>query len=180
MQRIDRLLQKERHKKPQSDLIPIIDKLIAEHSDPAVVSFVRLHHLRLEYLVRNDFEAATAILLQEIQRRPQAPMPLLTLAEQKHFYEGKADEAVAIAARALALADKANEFRRHARAVLLRSASDAGDVELVRTCLREIIELDRREGEIDVGKEDDLLVRAQKLKIEKELLDRYKVFLKAP
>lgn len=179
IERIDRLLREKVERTPRSDLIPIIKEMTSDQSNPTVVAHLR-QRLRHEYLARNDFDAATAILLEEIEHRPHAPMPLLTLAEQLHFHEGRPGEAVAVATKSLGLADEAKEFRRHARAVLLRSASEIGDVELVRKCLREIIELDLQRDEIDVGKEEDLLERARKLAIEQELLDRYQAFLETP
>ncbi len=176
MERVTRELWKEREKTP-SDVVPILHKLISAYSDmEEIVGGLRVL-LRQEYLDRKDFEAATAIMLGEIERRPKEPVLLVDLAAQLHWYEGKFEEAVAVATRAVPLTDKAQAYRRHARAVLLRSASELGDVKLVRKCLREIIELGELRDDWDVDKEEDLLERAQKLGIEKDLLDRYQAFL---
>jgi hypothetical protein len=69
------------------------------------------------------------------------------------------------------------EFRRHARATLLRIAADLGDLQTVRNCMLEIINLDLARGEPDVGREADLLGRAKQVGVEEQILAQYQAFL---
>jgi N-acetylglutamate synthase-like GNAT family acetyltransferase len=167
------------NQRPRQSLVPFYLQLLEEPHDDEVLMVLR-YSLRDEYLLHNEFEAAAAIALEEIARRPNHPMPLLILAGQKHHSEGDPQAALPFALKAVVLADGVREWRRHARATLLRVAGDLGDVELVRACMVEIVDLELAPGEPDVGREADLLKLAKRVGVEEQILDRYRNFVRYP
>ncbi len=160
-----------------ADLTPFLLAMLDETGDEDVRDQIR-STLRQEYLLHGNIEAATKLALQAIAKRPLAPMPLLALVSQKHYSEGNPAAALPLAIEAVALADAAREFRRHARATLLRVAAALGDTDLVRSCMVEIMNLTLTRGEPDVGREADVLALAEKAGVEREILDRYAEFLR--
>jgi hypothetical protein len=113
----------------------------------------------------------------EINDRPLHPLPLLSLVSQKLYAEEDPAAALPFAIKAVAIADSAREFRRHARANLLRVASALKDAALVEKCLNEIMDLDLAPGEPDVAPEADLLVHAKAAGVELSVLHGYRSFL---
>jgi hypothetical protein len=168
-----RMLRKQR---PQPNLAEWYQQLLDKPNTDEVRLLLRIS-LRDEYVMQGRFEAATAMALEDIAERPNHPMPLLSLAGQKHHHEGDPGSALPLALKAVALADDVREFRRHARATLLRIAADLGDLQTVRNCMFEIINLDLARGEPDVGREADLLGRAKQVGVEEQILAQYQAFL---
>jgi hypothetical protein len=176
---IKSILEEARARRKQdrrADQSPFYLGLIEEHTDQTVLDFL-WDSLRHEYLLHDKFEAATEIALKGIAARPLHPIPLLALVGQKHYSEKNPAVALPLGIKAVALADGVREFRRHARAMLLRVASDLGDTALVEQCLVEIMDLDLAPGEPDVAREADLLVHAKHVGVEKAVQYRYRAFL---
>jgi hypothetical protein len=168
-----------RKQQPRPNLAAWYLELLKKPNSDEVRFFLR-HSLKDEYVMQGNFEAASAVAMEDIAERPNHPMPLLGLVEQKHHHERDPHSALPLALRAVALADDVSEFRRHARATLLRIAADLGDLQTVRTCLLEIINMDLAPGEPDIGREADLLERAQQVGVEEPVLEQYRAFLTPP
>jgi hypothetical protein len=165
-----------RRQRPRPNLAGYYLQLLGEPYNEEVRFFLRLS-LRDEYVMVGDFDAATAIALEHIAKRPDHPMPLLSLVGQKHHHEGNPQAAFPLALQAVTLADNMREFRRHARAMLLRVAADLGDLQTVRTCMLEIIDMKSAAGEPDIRREADLLELARRVGVEEHVLEQYWAFL---
>jgi GNAT superfamily N-acetyltransferase len=164
---------------PRPSLVGYYLQLLEEPQNDEVGFFLR-DSLRDEYVMLGDFEAATAIALEHIAERPAHPLPLLSLVGQKHHHEGDPGAALPLALKAVALADEVREWRRHARATLLRVAADLGDHKTVQTCIVEILDLELAPGEPDIGREADLLKHAKDVGVEEQILDRYRAYVRYP
>jgi len=152
-------------------------ELLAAHYDDEIVRRHLRQSLMHEYQRHEDFKAATEIALMAIADRPFHPMPVLELVSQKLYAEKDPAAALSFAIEAVALADSVVEFRRHARAYLLRVASALGDRVLVEKCLVEIMDLEVAPSEPDVAREAELLVHAKAVGVGLPILHRYRSFL---
>jgi hypothetical protein len=152
-------------------------ELLVSHSNDEIVRSHLHQSLMHEYQRHGDFKAATEIALMAIADRPSHPMPVLGIVSQKLYAENDPAAALPFAIKAVVLADSIREFRRHARANLLRVASALGDTVLVEKCLVEIIGLELEPGEPDVAREADLLVHAKAAGVGLSILHRYRSFL---
>jgi hypothetical protein len=91
-----RMLRKQR---PRPNLAEWYQQLLDKPNTDEVRLVLRIS-LRDEYVMQGRFEAATAITLEDIAERPNHPMPLLSLAGQKHHHEGDPPSALPLALRA--------------------------------------------------------------------------------
>ncbi len=160
----------------EADLTPFLLAMLEEQPDEQLRDHIS-HMLQGEYRRHGNFEAATELALQAIAKDPLHPLPVLRLAEQKHYSEHDPAAALPVAIEAVAVADAAREYRRHARAVLLRIAAAVGNTDIVRKCLIEIMDMKFAPGEEDIAREGDLLVHARDAGVERDTLLRYRSFL---
>src|SRR5215813_928413 len=89
-----------REANPESDIIPILKSRLRHESHPT--KRLALHDLLADaYRDKGDFASATAVCLDHHSERPTAPMPLISLAQQKFFEEEQPLEAMRIIERAV-------------------------------------------------------------------------------
>ena len=162
--------------KPRPDLLPLLQEALINNKIPSVVDFLEAH-LSTEYINIGDYSSAEILRSALAKRRPDDPITLLGMAELKQHYQGDAASAVMWAKRAVKSADKVRRFRRHSRATLVRAAGDLGNVGLMESCLLEITNLELEPNETDVGKEKDLLYRARRAGVNKNILYIYQIYL---
>lgn len=132
--------------------------------------------LASEFRRQERYGDAENTLLDLSEQDPAEPYPLIELAGQKLYYEGKSAEGLAIIDRALERARRSGNFRRNALGVKARIAEKMRRYELIADVLREIMEIKPGESRIDVGVERDFVDRLPSGAIDDELLQRYDEF----
>jgi tetratricopeptide (TPR) repeat protein len=156
----------------------MIANRIERESDP-----LRIRHLRsllaLEHANEGDYAAAEAIRLQELKDDPDDPMPLISLAGQKLYYEDQPELAMTIIDRAIEAAYRSGTFRRHALAVKARIALRLLRYDLVEEVLMDIMELRFKPGNFDIGRERDILDRLPPGRIDGDIARRYDEYCRA-
>jgi tetratricopeptide (TPR) repeat protein len=150
----------------------MIEKRIEEESDPLLLRHLRLL-LAMEHTSEGNYAAAEAIRLQEFEQDPDDPMPLISLAEQKLYYEEQPELGMPIIDRAIKVAYRSGIFRRHALAVKARIALQLGRYDVVEGVLRDIMELKFTPRNFDIGRERDILDRLPPESIDSEVARRY-------
>lgn len=160
------------------DIVPALEERIRNETDAA-----RLQHLRFllasEHKERGDYAAAEAVSLADIAANPDELMPLISLAEQKLFYEEKPEAALPIINRAVELAMRAGIFRRHALATKARIALALQDYAAVEDVLRRITALTFTRGNLDIGAERDFFDRLPPGSIDPQVARAYEEYCRA-
>jgi hypothetical protein len=154
------------------DARPAIEDRMRSEADPRRLDILRFC-LRSEHQRHGDFAAAEALLLADIAARPDEPMPLIFLAEQKLYYEEDPEAALPIIDRAIEVAMRAGMFRRHALATKARVALELKDYPAVEDVLRRIMALTFTPGNADIGVERDIFDRLPPDAIDPEVARAY-------
>jgi hypothetical protein len=137
-----------------TDIVAAFEEKIRGETHP-----VRLRTLRWllaqEHQIRGNYLAAEALLLAEAEARPDSPRPLISLAMQKLYQEGRPEDAMHFADRAVEVAMRAGMYRRDALGMKARIALELSDHATVEGVLREIMQLVFTRGNADRGAERD-------------------------
>jgi hypothetical protein len=154
------------------DLSPLIlERLSGWRSVPERKALRQV--LQLEYQRHQRYAEAEEVLLEQIGDDPDDPMPVINLATHKLIYENNPPDAVRIGRIAADVARRAGRFRRLALGWLARAAIATDDHELLRDCLREIVEIGSPPAGPDIGRERDFFDRAPEGSIPDELRAAY-------
>jgi hypothetical protein len=132
--------------------------------------------LATEYRRQKKYGAAEQALLELAAQFPDDPTPLISLAEQKLYFEREPEKALEIADRALERACTSGNFRRQAMGVKARIAISLKRYDLVEDVLRTLLDLEYGPGNVDIGVERDFLDRLPTGAVDPELADRYDRF----
>jgi tetratricopeptide (TPR) repeat protein len=129
-----------------------------------------------EFRRQERYAEAENILLDLTERNPVEPYPLISLAEQKLYYEEKPSEALEIVEKALNRARASGNFRRNALGVKARIAEKLQRYDLIADVLREIMTTKSGKSRADVGVERDFVDRLPTGAIDPTLLQQYDKF----
>ena len=153
-------------------ITPMIEKRMEEEADPLLVEELR-SLLAMAYKSEGNYAASEAIYLQEFEEEPDDPMPLISLAGQKLYYEEQPEQAMSIINRAIPVAFRTGVFRRHALAVKARIALELKRYDIVEGILRDIMQLMYTRKNSDIGRERDTLDRLTPGSIDPEVARQY-------
>jgi Protein of unknown function len=151
---LHRWYQQWRREARDVDIIPALEERIGRETDGERLNQLRFM-LASEHTERRNYAAAEAVKLADIAANPDEPMPLISLADQKLFYEENPQAALPIIDRAIEVAMRAGTFRRHALATKARIALALNDHAAVEDVLRRIMALTFTRGNADIGTERD-------------------------
>jgi hypothetical protein len=129
--------------------------------------------LAWEHQQEDDYAACEAIYLQLFETKPDDPVPLIKLAEQKLYFEKQPEAAMRIIDRAIGAAYGSGNFRRNALGVKARIALAMKDFKIVEGVLTQIIQLGFEYGNTDVGFMRDFLDRLPPGSIDPEVARQY-------
>ena len=129
--------------------------------------------LAQEYKHEDDYAASEAIYLQLFETKPDDPIPLIKLAEQKLYFERQPEAAMSIIDRAIEVAYSSGNFRRNALGVKARIALWMEDFEIVQRVLTQIMQLGFEYGNIDVGFRRDFFDRLPPGSINSEVAHQF-------
>jgi tetratricopeptide (TPR) repeat protein len=132
--------------------------------------------LATEFHHQKRYGEAENILLKLSEQNPVEPSPLISLAEQKLYYEERPDEALEIIDRAIGRARASGNFRRNALGVKARIAEKLRRYDLIAEVMREIMTINLAGSRIDVGIERDFVDRLPAGVVDSELLKQYDEF----
>jgi hypothetical protein len=139
-----------------ADIIPILKSRISRESDPMKINALR-YFLANEYRDNGDYAASSAVYLDEFNDDPSEPMPLITLAGQKLFWENQPEEAMRIIDQAVDAALRSGTFRRLALGFKARIGLRIHAYRAVEDALKQIMELTFTRGNLDIRIERDFL-----------------------
>jgi tetratricopeptide (TPR) repeat protein len=129
--------------------------------------------LAQEHKHEEDYAVCEAIYLQLFETKPDDPVPLIKLAEQKLYFEEQPEAAMRIIDRAIEVAYGSGNFRRNALGVKARIALAMEDFEIVEGVLTRIMQLGFEYGNIDVGFRRDFFDRLPPGSIDPEVARQY-------
>jgi hypothetical protein len=129
--------------------------------------------LAWEHQQEKDYAACEAIYLQLFETKPDDPVPLIKLAEQKLYFEKQPEAAMRIIDRAIGAAYDSGNFRRNALGVKARIALARDDFKIVEGVLTQIMQLGFEYGNTDVGFRRDFLDRLPPGSIDPEVTRQY-------
>jgi hypothetical protein len=177
-ERLLRWYDKWRREARDVDILPAIEERMRGETDTAKLRALRFT-LVSEHKERGNYAAAEAVYLAEIAANPDEPMPLISLAELKLFYEENPPAALPIIDRAIEVAMHAGVFRRHALATKARIALALGDHAAVEDVLRRIMALTFTRGNADIGTERDFFDRLPPGSIDPDVARAYEEYCRA-
>ncbi len=129
--------------------------------------------LAQEYKQEEDYAASEVIYLHLFETKPDDPVPLIKLAEQKLYFESQHEAAMSIIDRAIEAAYDSGNFRRNALGVKARIAVVMQDFKIVEGVLIRIVQLGFEYGNIDVGFRRDFFDRLPPGSIDPEVARQY-------
>jgi hypothetical protein len=158
--------------------IGALEERIRRETDPLQVRHLKTL-LAMDHASAGNYASAEAIRCQLFEEDPDDPMPLITLAEQKLYYDERPEDAMRIIDTALEPAYRSGTYRRHALAVKARIALQLEQYHLVEDVMRKIMELQFERGNFDIGRESDILERLPPGSIDPEVARRYDEYCRA-
>ena len=159
-------------------ITPMIEKRMEGESNRMVFEELR-SLLAMEHSREGNYAAAEAIHLQEFEEDPDDPMPLISLAGQKLYYEDQPELAMSFIDRAISVAYRSGIFRRHALATKARIALELKRYDVVESVLKDILQLTFNRKNFDIGRERDILDRLPPGSIDPEVARQYDEYCRA-
>lgn len=129
-----------------------------------------------EYAGHGRHDEAEALYRMLSDQRPDNPMPLIALAEAKLFFQDRPDEAMPIIDKAVDLAIKSGNFRRHALGTKARIALRMKSYGMLEDVLKQLMDLRFVRGNIDCGIERDFFDRLPPGAIDAKVASDYDKF----
>jgi tetratricopeptide (TPR) repeat protein len=154
------------------ELVQVIEERIDSELDGAKRRELKFI-LAQAYKQEEDYAASEAIYLQLFETKPDDPVPLIKLAEQKFCFEEQPEAAMCIIDRAIEVAYGSGNFRRNALGVKARIALWMEDFEIVQRVLTQIMQLGFEYGNIDVGFRRDFFDRLPPGSIDSEVARQF-------
>jgi tetratricopeptide (TPR) repeat protein len=132
-----------------------------------------------EHRFCGDYGASEAILLRMFDDDPNDPLPLVSLAGQKLYWEEQPEAAMPVIDRAIEVAYRSGDFRRHALATKARIALALKQYGVVEDVMRKILQLTISPDCVDIGRERDILTRLPPGSIDPEVAHQYDEYCRA-
>lgn len=156
------------------EIVDAIARRMAESGDVSrrFLALILAGELRRQQRYRD----AEAILLEVSKQDPGEPYPLISLAEQKLYYEADPAAALVIVEQALERARASGHYHRCALGVKARIAEKLRRYGLIEDALREIMTVAFTGRLDDVGVERDFVARLPAGAIDTTLRERYDAF----
>jgi hypothetical protein len=129
-----------------------------------------------EYAGRGRHSEAEALYLMLSSQQPDDPLPLISLAGAKLYYQNRPDEAMPIIDKAIDLAMKSGNLRRDALGTKARIALGLKSYGIVEDVLKQLINLKFVRGNSDCGIERDFFDRLPPGAIDPEVASDYDKF----
>jgi tetratricopeptide (TPR) repeat protein len=115
--------------------------------------------LTTEYEMAGRYDEAERIYLMLFDQCPDEPMPLISLAGQKLYFENDPAAAMEAIDRAIEVAYRSNNFRRLALGVKARIALAREKFDVVEDVLRRLLQLTHDKRGVDIAPERDFFDR---------------------
>jgi hypothetical protein len=129
-----------------------------------------------EYAGRGRHNESEALYRMLSSQQPDDPLPLIWLSGAKLYYQDRPEEAMPIIDKAIDLAMKSGNFRRHALGTKARIALKLKSYGLVEDVLKELMDLRFVRGNIDCGIERDFFDRLPPGAIDTKVASDYDKF----
>jgi tetratricopeptide (TPR) repeat protein len=155
-----------------TDVIHAVEERIESEPDAAKQRELKFI-LALEYTQEQDYAASEAIYLELFQAKPDDPLPLIKLAEQKLYFERQLEGAMRLIDQAIAVAYGSGKFRRNALSVKARIALATNEFQVVEGMLKQIMQLGIEYGYTDTGSMRDFFDRLPPGSIDPEVARQY-------
>jgi tetratricopeptide (TPR) repeat protein len=160
------------------EIIEAIEERIHNNPDaPEVSDLYRM--LASEHNFCGDYGASEAIYLRMFDEDPNDPMPLISLADQKLYWEERPEAAMPMIDRALEVAYRSGDFRRWALGTKARIALALKQYHVVEDVMRKILQLTISPDCVDIGRERDILRRLPPGSIDPEVARQYDEYCRA-
>jgi tetratricopeptide (TPR) repeat protein len=160
------------------EIIEAIEERIRNNPDaPEMRDLYRM--LASEYKFCHDYEASEAIYLRMSDDDPNDPLPLISLAGQKLYWEERPEAAMPVIDRAIEVAYRSGDLRRHALATKARIALELKRYHVVEDVMRKIMQLTISPDCVDIGRERDILTRLPPGSIDPEVAHQYDEYCRA-
>jgi len=154
IERIHRWRDECRQGDREAEIIGAIEDRIRTEAHAASRHVLRLL-LAEEHRDRGNYVAAETVYLADAEAGPYSWRPLISLASQKLWEEGRPDQAMPIIDRAVDAAMTAGVFRREALGMKARAAVALRDFAMVENAVKQIMALNFTRGNADIGAERD-------------------------
>jgi hypothetical protein len=154
------------------DVIHAIEERIDSEPDAAKRRELKFILAR-EFNQEEDYAACEVIYLGLFETKPEDPIPLIKLAEQKLYFEKQREAAMRIIDRAIEAAYDSGNCRRNALGVKARIALAMEDFKIVEGVLIRIMQLGFEYGNVDVGFWRDFFDRLPPGSIDPEVARQY-------
>jgi tetratricopeptide (TPR) repeat protein len=161
-----------KHRHAHDKIIKAIEDRIRDKPDAAEVDDL-YGMLAGEYGFHGDHGAAEGIHRRLSDKHPDDPLPLISLATNKLYYQEQPEDALQLINRALELAYRSGEFRRQALGDKARIALELKRYDIVEGVLREIMQLKVDPEVPDIGRERDFFDRLPPGSIDAEVARQY-------
>jgi hypothetical protein len=159
----------------EEELLDAIRQRIKEETDEENRRGLKFT-LSTEYAIQERYPEAEVVLLGLHDENPDEPLPLISLAGQKLYYEEKPEAAMPIINRAIEVAYRSNVFRRLALGTKARIAHALKEYGIVEDVLNQLMQLKFGPGDVDCGIERDFLDRLPAGTISEEVARKYDRF----
>ncbi len=150
-------------------------KKIEGESDPKRLAALK-YILANEYHWQHRWADAEAILLEIHRAAPDEPLPLLSLAGSKLYYERRPEAAMPYIDQAIEVACRTGVFRQLALGTKARVALELGAYRVVEDILQQLMELKFSRESVDCGIERDFFERLPAGTIDANVARRYDDF----
>ena len=148
------------------------DMLNDEHNEKRIIVIMSL--LSNECRLHNLIIEEEGVHRDMVRRFPDAPMPLISLAEFLLYMKNDFDDAIKVARSGIRIARKKGDFVRHAYNTLARIARKTENYQLLEETVDNLIDYKPNPGSQDVAYEYDFLVDLPKSAINSEKMERYR------
>jgi tetratricopeptide (TPR) repeat protein len=156
----------------RADLVDDIEDRIKSESSAAKLRALKTL-LAMQYTSVGRYEDSNRLYDQLHKEYPDNPMPLISLANNKLYYEDNYHEAMTIIDRAIDIAFRSGNFRRYALGVKARIALKIEAHALIEEILKQLMEMRFSPTNFDCGIERDFLDRLPPGAIDKEVARAY-------
>ena len=172
LEQVHRWHHEWREANPEADIIPVLRNQLRDETEPN--KRVALYQLLADaYGKKGDYASAAVVRADESNERPNEPMPLILLASQKFFNEGRPEEAMPIIDRAIEIALREGTYRRLALGMKARIALHLEDYPTVEGVIRQIMNLRFGPGNVDIDRERDFFDGLPPDRIDPEVARQY-------
>jgi hypothetical protein len=134
--------------------------------------------LHTEYLFQDRILDAIVLMEQEVRAHPTDSLMAITLAGDYLYHLEDAKTSLIKIETAWQKAKASGDFQRHALNTMARVALALDRYDLLEDCLWQIIQIDVRPHQMDVGRESDFFDNADKSRLPDELILRFQDYLK--